>query len=605
MAAILSAEHLSKSYTLKKLLTDVTIYIGEHDRIGVVGVNGTGKSTLLKLLSGLDEPDGGVVMRKNGLRVSYLPQMPDYSQPRTAVQQVLFDAPKDVGAPDEYEAKALLSQFGIDDFDADVRTLSGGQKKRVALAAALIRPVDLLMLDEPTNHIDAETIALLEGRLAKYRGALMMVTHDRYFLERVCDEIIEVDGGKLYQYEANYSKYLEQKAEREMMEEASRRKLEALYRSELKWIRRGAAARTTKQRFRVERFDDIKDSLKPQEETRRVEITTGSTRLGKKLIEIDGISKGFGGHTLIKDFSYMLMRDDRIGVLGENGCGKSTLLKMIAGEEAPDSGTVTRGETVRVGYLKQEVPVYPPDKRVIDAVRDIATSIHTDDGVLTASQLCEKFLINSTMQYTQAARLSGGEKRRLYLMQVLMSAPNVLLLDEPTNDIDVDTLTILEDYLAAFPGPVIAVSHDRYFLDKFARRVFALDGTGKVIDSVGGYSDWRELKRDIERTGKAESKPESHAAEPAKQRSQGRRKLKFTFKEQREFDTIDGDIAALEQKIADIEAAMEKSAADYVELEKLTRQKDEAEAQLNEKMDRWVYLNDLSERIERGEYAEE
>ena len=278
---------------------------------------------------------------------------------------------------------------------------------------------------------------------------------------------------------------------------------------------------------------------------------------------------------------------------------------MIAGEEAPDSGTVTRGETVRVGYLKQEVPVYPPDKRVIDAVRDIATSIHTDDGVLTASQLCEKFLINSTMQYTQAARLSGGEKRRLYLMQVLMSAPNVLLLDEPTNDIDVDTLTILEDYLAAFPGPVIAVSHDRYFLDKFARRVFALDGTGKVIDSVGGYSDWRELKRDIERTGKAESKPESHAAEPAKQRSQGRRKLKFTFKEQREFDTIDGDIAALEQKIADIEAAMEKSAADYVELEKLTRQKDEAEAQLNEKMDRWVYLNDLSERIERGEYAED
>ena len=499
----------------------------------------------------------------------------------------------------------MLSRLGIDDLNADVSKMSGGQRKRIAIAAALMRKSDLLMLDEPTNHIDTETIAYLEDQLRARRGALMMVTHDRYFLERVCDEIIEVDGGKLYQYEANYSKYLEQKAEREMMEEASRRKLEALYRSELKWIRRGAAARTTKQRFRVERFDDIKDSLKPQEETRRVEITTGSTRLGKKLIEIDGISKGFGGHTLIKDFSYMLMRDDRIGVLGENGCGKSTLLKMIAGEEAPDSGTVTRGETVRVGYLKQEVPVYPPDKRVIDAVRDIATSIHTDDGVLTASQLCEKFLINSTMQYTQAARLSGGEKRRLYLMQVLMSAPNVLLLDEPTNDIDVDTLTILEDYLAAFPGPVIAVSHDRYFLDKFARRVFALDGTGKVIDSVGGYSDWRELKRDIERTGKAESKPESHAAEPAKQRSQGRRKLKFTFKEQREFDTIDGDIAALEQKIADIEAAMEKSAADYVELEKLTRQKDEAEAQLNEKMDRWVYLNDLSERIERGEYAEE
>lgn len=601
---IVSLEHITKSFIDAPVLNDVSLYIGEGRRIGVIGANGAGKSTLLKIAAGALKPDSGTASTASGSQISYLPQSPDFPEGLSVIDTVFYHITNRTDEQ-EYEARAMLSRLGIDDLNADVSKMSGGQRKRIAIAAALMRKSDLLMLDEPTNHIDTETIAYLEDQLRARRGALMMVTHDRYFLERVCDEIIEVDGGKLYQYEANYSKYLEQKAEREMMEEASRRKLEALYRSELKWIRRGAAARTTKQRFRVERFDDIKDSLKPQEETRRVEITTGSTRLGKKLIEIDGISKGFGGHTLIKDFSYMLMRDDRIGVLGENGCGKSTLLKMIAGEEAPDSGTVTRGETVRVGYLKQEVPVYPPDKRVIDAVRDIATSIHTDDGVLTASQLCEKFLINSTMQYTQAARLSGGEKRRLYLMQVLMSAPNVLLLDEPTNDIDVDTLTILEDYLAAFPGPVIAVSHDRYFLDKFARRVFALDGTGKVIDSVGGYSDWRELKRDIERTGKAESKPESHAAEPAKQRSQGRRKLKFTFKEQREFDTIDGDIAALEQKIADIEAAMEKSAADYVELEKLTRQKDEAEAQLNEKMDRWVYLNDLSERIERGEYAEE
>ena len=601
---IVSLEHITKSFIDAPVLNDVSLYIGEGRRIGVIGANGAGKSTLLKIAAGALKPDSGTVSTASGAQISYLPQSPDFPEGLSVIDTVFYHITNRTDEQ-EYEARAMLSRLGIDDLNADVSKMSGGQRKRIAIAAALMRKSDLLMLDEPTNHIDTETIAYLEDQLRARRGALMMVTHDRYFLERVCDEIIEVDGGKLYQYEANYSKYLEQKAEREMMEEASRRKLEALYRSELKWIRRGAAARTTKQRFRVERFDDIKDSLKPQEETRRVEITTGSTRLGKKLIEIDSISKGFGGHTLIKDFSYMLMRDDRIGVLGENGCGKSTLLKMIAGEEAPDSGTVTRGETVHVGYLKQEVPVYPPDKRVIDAVRDIATSIHTDDGVLTASQLCEKFLINSTMQYTQAARLSGGEKRRLYLMQVLMSAPNVLLLDEPTNDIDVDTLTILEDYLAAFPGPVIAVSHDRYFLDKFARRVFALDGTGKVIDSVGGYSDWRELKRDIERTGKAESKPESRAAEPAKQRSQGRRKLKFTFKEQREFDTIDDDIAALEQKIADIEAAMEKSAADYVELEKLTRQKDEAEAQLNEKMDRWVYLNDLSERIERGEYAEE
>mgnify|MGYP000771390750 FL=1 len=339
MAAILSAEHLSKSYTLKKLLTDVTIYVGEHDRIGVVGVNGTGKSTLLKLLSGLDEPDGGVVMRKNGLRVSYLPQMPDYSQPRTAVQQVLFDAPKDVGAPDEYEAKALLSQFGIDDFDADVRTLSGGQKKRVALAAALIRPVDLLMLDEPTNHIDAETIALLEGRLAKYRGALMMVTHDRYFLDRVCNRIAEISDGELYLHDGNFSYYLEQKAARLEMENAAARKRSSILRRELEWIRRGAQARSTKQKARIQRFEEMSAISGPQEE-QRLSLGSTSARLGRRIIECEAVCKALGGRTLISDFTYTILRDERMAVVGPNGCGKTTLLRMLAGQLAPDSGTI-------------------------------------------------------------------------------------------------------------------------------------------------------------------------------------------------------------------------------------------------------------------------
>ena len=435
MAAILSAEHLSKSYTLKKLLTDVTIYVGEHDRIGVVGVNGTGKSTLLKLLSGLDEPDGGVVMRKNGLRVSYLPQMPDYSQPRTAVQQVLFDAPKDVGAPDEYEAKALLSQFGIDDFDADVRTLSGGQKKRVALAAALIRPVDLLMLDEPTNHIDAETIALLEGRLAKYRGALMMVTHDRYFLDRVCNRIAEISDGELYLHDGNFSYYLEQKAARLEMENAAARKRSSILRRELEWIRRGAQARSTKQKARIQRFEEMSAISGPQEE-QRLSLGSTSARLGRRIIECEAVCKALGGRTLISDFTYTILRDERMAVVGPNGCGKTTLLRMLAGQLAPDSGTIAVGETVKIGFFTQEFPKVAPNVRLIDFMRDIAEYVETPDGRFSASQMLEQFLFPPDVQYTPVERLSGGEKRRLYLASLLMASPNVLLLDEPLGALD-------------------------------------------------------------------------------------------------------------------------------------------------------------------------
>ena len=408
MAVILSAEHIKKSYTLKKLITDATLYIGEHDHIGVVGVNGTGKSTLLKLLCGLEEPDGGTIMKRSGLRVSYLPQMPDYSEARTPVMQVLASAPKDEGAPDEYEARSLLMQLGITDFDADVRTLSGGQKKRVALAAALIRPVDLLLLDEPTNHIDAATIAWLEDRLAHYRGALMMVTHDRYFLDRVCTRIAELDGGGLYMHDGNFSYYLEQKAARLDMESAQARKRSSILRRELEWIRRGAQARSTKQKARIQRFEAMSAIAGPQEE-QKLALTSTSTRLGRRIIECEHVSKSLGGRKLIDDFTYTILRDERMAVVGENGCGKTTLLRMLAGELAPDSGTVAIGETVSIGFFAQEFPRMDPKLRLIDFMRDIAEYVETPEGRFSASQMLEQFLFPADVQYTPVERLSGGE----------------------------------------------------------------------------------------------------------------------------------------------------------------------------------------------------
>ena len=593
MAAILSAEHLSKSYTLKKLLTDVTIYIGEHDRIGVVGVNGTGKSTLLKLLAGLDEPDGGVVMRKNGLRVSYLPQMPDYSQRRTAVQQVLFDAPKDVGAPDEYEAKALLSQFGIDDFDADVRTLSGGQKKRVALAAALIRPVDLLMLDEPTNHIDAETIALLEGRLAKYRGALMMVTHDRYFLDRVCNRIAEISDGELYLHDGNFSYYLEQKAARLEMENAAARKRSSILRRELEWIRRGAQARSTKQKARIQRFEEMSAISGPQEE-QRLSLGSTSARLGRRIIECEAVCKALGGRTLISDFTYTILRDERMAVVGPNGCGKTTLLRMLAGQLAPDSGTIAVGETVKIGFFTQEFPKVAPNVRLIDFMRDIAEYVETPDGRFSASQMLEQFLFPPDVQYTPVERLSGGEKRRLYLASLLMASPNVLLLDEPTNDLDIATLEILEDYLSAFKGAVVVVSHDRYFLDRVAGRLFAFETGGRLTQYVCPFSDYLDARLAQEAGERAEKQP-TQAAAPKRTRE---RELRMSYKEQRDYETIDARMAQLQGELEALDRQIERNASDFVKLTELTQKREATRLALDEAEERWLYLTDLAERIE-------
>lgn len=592
MAAILSAEHITKAYTLKKLLTDVTLYIGEHDRIGVVGINGTGKSTLLKILAGLEEPDSGTVMRKNGLRVSFLPQMPDYSVERTAVEQVLFDAPKDVGAPDEYEAKTLLSQFGISDFDADVRTLSGGQKKRVALAAALIRPVDLLLLDEPTNHIDAQTIALLEEKLGKYRGALMMVTHDRYFLDRVCNRIAEISGGELYLHDGNFSYYLEQKAARLDMENAAARKRSSILRRELEWIRRGAQARSTKQKARIQRFEEMSAIAGPQEE-QKLALGSTSSRLGRRIIECENVGKSMGGKRLLRDFTYTILRDERMAVVGENGCGKTTFLRMLAGQLAPDEGTINIGETVKIGFFTQEFPKVDPHMRLIDFMRDIAEYVETPDGRFSASQMLEQFLFPSDVQYTPVERLSGGEKRRLYLASLLMASPNVLLLDEPTNDLDIATLEILEDYLATFKGAVIVVSHDRYFLDRIAQRLFAFEKDAHLVQYVCSFSDYLDAQRAQE--SEKDEKEEKSAVMPRRTKE---RELRMSYKEQKDYETIDARMEQLQGELERLDGEIEKNASNFVKLTELTQKREQTQKELDEAEERWLYLTDLAERIE-------
>jgi len=594
MAAILSAEHIAKSYTLKKLITDATLYIGEQDRIGVVGVNGTGKSTLLKLLCGMEEPDGGTIMRRSGLRVSYLPQMPVYDVQRTSVDQVLFDSPKDVGAPDAYEAKALLTQLGITDFDSDVRTFSGGQKKRVALAAALIRPVDLLLLDEPTNHIDAQTIAWLEKRLAAYRGALMMVTHDRYFLDRVCNRIAELDLGGLYMHDGNFSYYLEQKAARLDMENAAARKRSSILRRELEWIRRGAQARSTKQKARIQRFEEMSAIRGPQAEA-KLQLSSTSSRLGRRIVECESVGKRMGGRTMLSGFTYTILRDERMAIVGPNGCGKTTMLRMLAGELAPDEGTVALGDTVKVGFFKQEFPIVDESMRLIDFMKDIAEYVNTPDGRFSASQMLEQFLFPPDVQLTPVNRLSGGEKRRLYLASVLMSAPNVLLLDEPTNDLDIATLEILEDYLASFQGAVVVVSHDRSFLDRIAGRLFAFEEGAQLVQYVCSFSDYldhmAEQQELVAKTQKTDNTQNT-------QRREKPRELRMSFKEQRDYETIDARIESLNEKLAEIDNQIAEYASDFVKLTELAALKEKTEQELLDAEERWLYLTDLVERIE-------
>ena len=594
MAAILSAEHIAKSYTLKKLITDATLYIGERDRIGVVGVNGTGKSTFLKILCGIEEPDSGVVMRRNGLRVSYLPQMPVYMQKRTSVEQVLFDSPKDVGEPDEYEAKALLTQLGITDFESDVRTFSGGQKKRVALAAALIRPVDLLLLDEPTNHIDAKTIAWLEDRLAGYRGALMMVTHDRYFLDRVCNRIAELDLGGLYMHDGNFSYYLEQKAARLDMENAAARKRSSILRRELEWIRRGAQARSTKQKARIQRFEEMSAIKGPQAEA-KLALSSTSSRLGRRIVECENVGKSMGGRKLLSGFTYTILRDDRMAIVGPNGCGKTTMLRMIAGEIEPDEGSVVLGDTVKIGFFKQEFPPVDESMRLIDFMKDIAEYVNTPEGRFSASQMLEQFLFPPDVQLTPVNRLSGGEKRRLYLASVLMSAPNVLLLDESTNDLDIATLEILEDYLTNFQGAVVVVSHDRSFLDRVAGRLFAFEEGEKLVQYVCSFSDYLDHLVDKQEQETKAQKAESGATASRRERP---RELRMSFKEQRDYETIDARIESLNEKLAEIDEQINRYASDFVKLTELSALKEKTEQELAEAEERWLYLTDLAERIE-------
>lgn len=649
---ILSAEGISKSYSEKVLLNDIWLGIEAGDKIGLIGINGTGKSTLLKVIAGFENPDSGRIIKTNNIDIGYLEQNPSFEEDTTVLQQVfsgqspvmlllkeyevllrkcqgnpedkqvekrLLDIMQKMDAGNvwtvESEAKTILTKLGVSDFNAEVTRLSGGQRKRVAMASVLIIPTDLLILDEPTNHIDNDSVDWLEKYLNGRRGALLMVTHDRYFLERVANRIIELDNGKLYSYQANYSKFLEMKAEREEQELASERKRQNLLRTELEWIRRGAQARSTKQKARIERFEKLQETETSRQEN-SIDIQIGSARLGRKVIELSNIGKAFGEKVLIRDFSYILLRDDRIGIIGPNGTGKSTLLGIISGKIKPDSGNVEIGETVKTGFFTQESQEMNPELRVIEYIRQVAEHIETKKGSLSASQMLERFLFPQSVQWTPIARLSGGERRRLYLLSILMGAPNVLLLDEPTNDLDIQTLTILESYLDDFPGAVITVSHDRFFLDRMAERIFAFEGNGYINKYAGNYSDYKEaslmdstLSDQFQNTksargdGKKACNTEYQAdSQPTRDNrgAQKERSLKFTFKEQKEYEEIDEKIANKEGELEKIKADIEIAVSDFALLQELLVQQQKLEEELNYLMERWTYLYELAERIEKN-----
>lgn len=588
---LLSAEHLSINFGSRQLLDDVNFYLNEGDKVGVIGINGTGKSTFLKVLSGVTEPDGGTISRNPNVQVSLLPQNPAMEESATVLEQVFLHFPAEFRELNEYEAKAMLNRLGITDFAQKVGTLSGGQRKRVALAAALIHPADVLILDEPTNHLDSEMVAWLEDWLRRFKGGLVMVTHDRYFLERVVNHNTELSRGKLYHYEANYSKYLELREQRAEMVEASERKRQSILRVEREWIMRGCKARTTKSKERIQRYEALLNQEAPETDE-AVQMAAASSRLGKKIIELRDVSKAFDGRPIVSRFSYNLLRGDRIGIVGRNGAGKSTLLHLMAGELAPDSGTVEVGATVKIGHFSQEGRELDLNQRVYDFIHDIADEVRTDEGTFSANQMMERFLFPGDLQSVPIGRLSGGERRRLYLLSVLMEAPNVLLLDEPTNDLDVTTLSILEDYLLGFPGPILAVSHDRFFLDKLAESIFEVRGDGEIHRFTGNWTDWQAKRRAEEAPSPKAEKPKPAAERPRE------RKLKFTFKEQREFETIDADLAELEAQITACQTEQESCGSDYVKLQELQARQAELEAALEEKTERWVYLNELKEQID-------
>ena len=610
---LVTIEHLTKSYTERLLFDDTSFSINEGEKIGLIGVNGTGKSTLLKIVAGLEDADSGSVVRGRSLYIRYLSQIPEFAEGDTVLESVMRENAGEThySSPDEMQATArsMLNKLGITEHDALTSTLSGGQRKRVALASVLLSTADLLILDEPTNHLDSGMADWLEEYLKAFRGALLMITHDRYFLDSVVGRIVELDKGKLYSYQANYEGFLALKAERMEMAEASERKRQTILRNEIAWMQRGARARSTKQKAHIQRYEELRDQKGPEYD-RNVELESIASRLGRTTVEVKDLCKAYGDKVLMKDFTYIFLKNDRVGIIGPNGSGKSTLMKMLAGWVEPDSGTIQIGQTVKMGYFSQENEAMDESLKVIDYIKNVAEYVKTKDGSISASQMLERFLFPSGMQYTSIGRLSGGERRRLYLLRILMEAPNVILLDEPTNDLDIQTLTILEDYLDTFPGIVIAVSHDRYFLDRVVNRIFAFEGQGKVTQYEGGFTDYQIAwsARHPQETGeqkgvRAGDSDENGSGLPInrnnwKQAAGGEKKRKLSFKEQREWETIEADIAALEQSIGDLEQEIGKSATNYTRLNELMEEKSAREAQLEEKMERWMYLNELVEQIE-------
>ena len=632
---LITLENISKSYSEKKLLEDISLGINDKEKIGLIGVNGTGKSTLLKIIAGAEIPDDGTITKANKVRIEYLPQNPYYDENATVLEQVFKGTCEEMKIIGDYQdvldkinksydeklndrllklqekmdalnlwdlessAKTVLTKLGIKDFNQKVKELSGGQRKRVSLASALITPCELLILDEPTNHLDNDTIDWLETYLNSFKGSILMITHDRYFLDRVTNRILELDKGILYSYEGNYSVFLEKKMNRLQLAESMEAKRQNLLRKELAWVRRGAKARTTKQKARLQRFDELsnKNDYTPED---KLEISVGSSRLGKKIIEIENLSKSFDGRTFIDNLDYTLARTDRIGIVGRNGLGKSTLIRLLNGELKPDSGTISIGETVKIGCFNQDTSKMHPEMRAIDYIKEESDYITTADGhKITASQMCEKFLFNGTLQYTQIKNLSGGEKRRLQLLRVLMMAPNVLLLDEPTNDLDIDTLSRLEDYLDDFNGVLICVSHDRYFLDRVCNKIFAYEGRGKINIYTGNYSDYLDYREqeNIEFEEFEDKVKEEKPKAPKKEKPKTKNKPKFSYNEQREFDTIDEDIEKLEDKIASLEEDTSKYATDFTKLQEIMDEKTKLENELQVKYERWEYLNNLAEEI--------
>lgn len=589
---ILNIENISKIYGEKVIFDHASFGIQEGDKIGIIGINGTGKTTLLKMAAGLEEPDEGQIIKQNNLRIAYLPQNPQFPENATILSYIQ-------DSEQQWKIESNLNKLGILEYDTPIEYLSGGQRRKVALAKVLALDFDMLLLDEPTNHLDAEMIAWLEEYLREFRGTVLMVTHDRYFLDRVTNRILEISHGQMYNYPANYSQFLEMKAEREEMELASERKRQSVLRMELEWAKRGCRARSTKQRSRLERLEALKNQSAPVKD-QTVELDSVETRMGKKTIELHQVSKGFGSLKIADDFEYIFLKNQKVGIIGPNGCGKSTFMKMLAGLVKPDSGTIEIGETIRMGYFAQEEQHMDEKQRVIDYVKDIGEYITTREGRISASQMLERFLFTPDMQYAPIGKLSGGEKRRLYLLGILCENINVLLLDEAGNNLDIPTMTILEDYLNSFQGIVITVSHDRYFLDNVVDRILEFDGNGHICQYEGGYTDYLSAKGQSgqAQSGSPEKRAENTEKKANKDWKQNRStKLKFTYKEQREFETIDEDITALEEKIAHLDEEIMKNATNSGKLNELTQEKEAAEEQLEEKMDRWVYLTDLAEKI--------